>query len=115
MLKGRTFVGSLAAPPSRTSAPHFIKLISQGGVLLQGGECFGVNLIVQTSRMLILLEITGRMVMGTVKALRDPAWGGGAAVIAACMAHLPLYKESQKRDFVPLLSLRVSSQSPHFM
>lgn len=77
MLKGRTFVGSLAAPPSRTSAPHFIKLISQGGVLLQGGECFGVNLTVQTNRMLILLEITGRTVMGTVKALRDPAWGGG--------------------------------------
>lgn len=56
----------------------------------------GVNLIVQTNRTCILPEITGRTVMATVTEDGDPAQGGGAAVIAACVTHLSLYKEPWK-------------------
>lgn len=53
--------------------------------------------------------------MATVTEDGDPAQGGGAAVIAACVTHLSLYKEPWKCGSVPLLFLRGSSRSFHFM
>lgn len=53
--------------------------------------------------------------MATVKEDGDPAQGGGATVIAACVAHLSLYKEPWKCGLVPLLFLRGSSRSFLFM
>ena len=98
----------------RTLAPDFIKLISRGGIRLQGGECFGVNLIVQTNRTYILLEIAGRMAMATVKEDGDPVQGGGLLSLQPAWLTFLCTNSHRSVAWSPFFSLRVGQLSVAF-